>query len=201
MLTVGLTGGIGSGKSAVSALLASYGAAVVDADRVAREVVEPGTPGLAALVAAFGADVLGPDGALDRPALGRRVFADPEQLARLNALLHPLIRDRTLELFGEAGRQGARIVVHDVALLVETGQAQAYDVVVVVAATPDTQLDRLVRLRGMTEPDARARIGAQAPLADKLAAATHVVHNDGALAELEPQVAAVWADLERRARH
>ncbi len=192
---VGLTGGIGSGKSAVSALLASYGAVVVDADLVAREVVAPGTPGLAQVVATFGEQLLLPDGSLDRPALGRRVFPDPEALAALNAIVHPLVGERTGRLFEQAERAGARLVVHDVPLLVENGLAPAYDAVVVVAASPRTQLDRLVRLRGMSEQEAQSRIEAQAPLPDKLAVATHVVHNDGRLADLEPQVATVWRDL------
>ena len=200
MRTVGLTGGIGSGKSAVSRLLRAYGAAVVDADLVAREVVEPGTPGLAAVVEAFGAEVLSPDGRLDRPALGRRVFSDPEALARLNAITHPRIAERTTELFREAVEAGAEVVVHDVALLVENGLARGYDAIVVVAASPATQLDRLVRLRGMPEDEARARIAAQAPLEDKLAVATHVIRNDGPLEELEPQVEQVWASLRAPAR-
>ena len=199
MLRVGLTGGIGSGKSAVSALLASYGAVIVDADLLAREVVAPGSDGLAEVVAEFGEDVLLPDGTLDRPALGRRVFGTPAALQALNAVLHPRIAALTAERYDEAEAAGARVLVHDVALLVENGLAPGYDAVVVVAAGPQTQLDRLVRLRGMPEQDARARIAAQAPLADKLAVATHVIHNDGPLEELEPQVRAVWEDLLTRA--
>lgn len=196
---VGLTGGIGSGKSAVSALLASRGAVVVDADRIAREVVQPGTPGLAALVAEFGEQVLRPDGELDREALGRRVFGDPDALRRLNETVHPLIAARTAELVEQARADGARVVVHDVPLLVENGLVDLYDAVVVVAATPATQLDRLVRLRGMSEQDARARIESQAVLADKLAVATHVVHNDGPVRELPPQVDRLWAELLEQA--
>ena len=199
MLSVGLTGGIGSGKSAVTRALAARGAAVVDADVVAREVVAPGTPGLAAVVEAFGEQVLRADGSLDREALGKRVFSDPEQLARLNAIVHPRVGERTAQLMAEAEASGARILVHDVPLLVENGLAGLYDVVVVVAASPATQLERLVGLRGMTEQDARARIAAQAPLADKLAVATHVVRNDGPLEELAPQVDALWDDLLERA--
>lgn len=195
MRTVGLTGGIGSGKSAVSALLAARGAVVLDADRMAREVVDRGTPGLAAVVEAFGPDVLLPDGSLDRPALGRRVFADPEQLARLNAIVHPLVGERYAREHADAEASGARVAVHDVALLVESGLAERYDAVVVVAASPQTQLDRLVRLRGMDEQDARARIAAQAPLADKLAVATHVIRNDGPLEQLAPQVDRLWDEL------
>ena len=195
MLVVGLTGGIGSGKSAVSRLLAGHGAVVVDADLVAREVVEPGTPGLAGLVEDFGKQVLQPDGTLDREALGRLVFGDSESLRRLNARLHPLIGARTGELVEDARAAGARVVVHDVPLLVENGLAPLYDAVVVVSATPATQLDRLVRLRGMTEADARARIDAQAVLADKLAVATHVIDNEGPDRALVPQVTELWAQL------
>lgn len=196
VITVGLTGGIGSGKSTVSALLAQHGATVVDADLVAREVVDAGTPGLAALVEAFGAEVLAPDGSLDRPRLGERVFAQPELLARLNALLHPLIAARTAELLEQARAAGARVVVHDVALLVENGLAGLYDAVVVVAASPATQLERLRTERGLTQELARQRMDAQAPLADKLAVATHVVHNDGRIEDVAPQVDRLWAELQ-----
>ncbi len=193
MRRIGLTGGIGSGKSAVSRLLASRGAVVVDADLVAREVVEPGSAGLQQLVQEFGPQVLQPDGSLDREGLGRLVFPDPQALARLNAITHPLIAARTRELFEEAAAGGASVLVHDVALLVENGLAGAYDEVVVVAVTPMTQLDRLVRLRGMSETDARARINSQAVLADRLSVATHVISNDGPIRELVPQVDALWA--------
>lgn len=193
--SVGLTGGIGSGKSAVSRLLAEHGAVVLDADVMAREVVEPGTPGLAAVVEAFGPEVLRADGSLDRERLGQRVFSDPAELARLNAIVHPRVAERYAALVAEAQASGAEVVVHDVPLLVENGLQGAYDAVVVVAAQPQTQLDRLVRLRGMSEQDARARIAAQAPLADKLAVATHVISNDGPLDELAPQVDRLWEQL------
>ena len=198
MLRVGLTGGIGSGKSAVTDLLRSRGAAVIDADVLAREVVAPGTPGLQQIVEAFGEDVLLPDGSLDRPALGRLVFADEQARRRLNAITHPLIGERTSELLREAERAGTQVLVHDVPLLVENGLAPLYDAVVVVAAEPSTQLDRLVRLRGMSREDAQARIDAQAPLAEKLAVATHVIRNDGSREELQAQVEELWADLVRR---
>lgn len=199
MITVGLTGGIGSGKSTVTRLLAERGAAVVDADLVAREVVEPGTPGLARIVEEFGEDVLRPDGSLDRPALGTRVFSDPAALARLNAIVHPLVGARTAELLEQARSSGAQVVVHDVPLLVENGLAGLYDVVVVVAAEPATQLDRLVRLRGMRPDEAQQRIAAQAPLADKLALATHVVPNDGPQEDLPAHVETLWAALLKHA--
>jgi dephospho-CoA kinase len=195
MRTVGLTGGIGSGKSAVSCLLQSYGAVVIDADLVAREVVDVGSAGLDAVVETFGADVLQADGGLDRAGLGRRVFSDPDALARLNAVLHPRIAERTAELFRQAAASGAAVLVHDVALLVENDLARNYDEVVVVAVDPATQLDRLVRLRGMSPDDARARIAAQAPLEARLAVATHVLHNDGPIEDLAPQVEQLWTQL------
>ena len=198
MLTVGLTGGIGSGKSTVSGLLASYGAVVVDADLLAREVVALGTPGLAGVVEAFGPGVLLPGGVLDRPALGAIVFGDPAQLARLNAIVHPLIAQLTAERFDGARAAGAAVLVHDVALLIENGLAGSYDEVVVVVAGPAVQLDRLVRLRGLTVADARARLAAQASDAQRLSVATRVLHNDGSPAALEAQVQALWAELRHR---
>ncbi|MFC9270165.1 dephospho-CoA kinase [Streptomyces zhihengii] len=197
MLTVGLTGGIGAGKSEVSRLFVSYGAVLVDADRIAREVVEPGTPGLAAVVEAFGQEVLTPQGALDRPKLGAVVFSDSERLATLNAIVHPLVGARSRELEAAAGPDD--VVVHDVPLLTENGLAELYDVVVVVDASPETQLDRLVRLRGMSESDARARMAAQATREERRAVADLVIDNDGPLGELEPQVRKVWDELSRRA--
>ncbi|MET9799918.1 dephospho-CoA kinase [Streptomyces sp. NPDC006368] len=197
MLTVGLTGGIGAGKSEVSRLLASYGALLIDADRIAREVVEPGTPGLAAVVDAFGPDILTPEGTLDRPRLGAIVFSDPDRLATLNGIVHPLVRARSAELQSAAGPDA--VVVHDVPLLTENGLAPLHDLVVVVDASPGTQLDRLVRLRGMTESEARARMAAQATREQRLAIADLVIDNDGPLEALEPQVRTVWAELTRRA--
>lgn len=197
MLSVGLTGGIGAGKSEVSRLLVEHGAVLVDADRIAREVVEPGTDGLAAIVAAFGTEVLAADGSLDRPRLGSVVFADPERLAVLNGIVHPLVgaRSRALE---EAAADDA-VVVHDVPLLTENSLAPLYDLVVVVDVSPKTQLDRLVRLRGMTEDDARARMAAQAGREDRLKIADIVVDNDVPLDALRRRVDEVWAELTRRA--
>ncbi|MCM1948849.1 dephospho-CoA kinase [Streptomyces sp. G2] len=196
MLKVGLTGGIGAGKSEVSRLLVSYGAVLIDADRIAREVVEPGTPGLAAVVAAFGDGVLTGDGTLDRPKLGSIVFADPERLATLNAIVHPLVGARSAELESAAGP--GDVVIHDVPLLTENGLASLYDLVVVVDASPETQLDRLVRLRGMAEAEAKARMAAQATRADRLEIADLVIDNDGPLDALEPRVREVWDELTRR---
>ncbi|MGX1129839.1 dephospho-CoA kinase [Streptomyces glaucescens] len=198
MLTVGLTGGIGAGKSEVSRLLVACGAVLIDADRIAREVVAPGTPGLAAVVEAFGEEVLGPDGGLDRPKLGSIVFSDPERLAVLNSIVHPLVGARSREL--EAAAAPDAVVVHDVPLLTENGLAPLYDVVIVVDAAPETQLDRLVRLRGMTEEDARARMAAQATREKRREIADIVIDNDVPLEELERRVKDVWAELARRAR-
>ncbi|MGX1757260.1 dephospho-CoA kinase [Streptomyces lydicus] len=193
MVKVGLTGGIGAGKSEVSRLLALYGAVVVDADKIAREVVEPGTPGLAAVVEEFGVDILAPDGTLDRPKLGRIVFSDSGKLKALNAIVHPLVGARSAELEASAGPDA--VVVHDVPLLTENGLAPLYDLVVVVDAAPQTQLDRLVRLRGMAEEEATSRMAAQATREQRLAVADLVIDNDGPLDALEPQVRAVWERL------
>ena len=193
---MGLTGGIGSGKSTVSALLAEHGAVVLDADQMAREAVAVGTPGLAEVVAAFGSQVLGEDGSLDRPALARVVFADPAERARLDAIVHPLVAARYEAALAEHAAAGVPIVVHDVPLLVEKGLQDRYDAVVVVAAAPETQVRRLTTQRGMTEADARARIAAQATLEQRLAVATHVLSNDGTLEQLRPQVERLWAELQ-----
>ncbi|MFJ9101219.1 dephospho-CoA kinase [Streptomyces sp. NPDC102405] len=198
MLKVGLTGGIGAGKSEVSRLLVEHGAVLIDADRIAREVVAPGTPGLAAVVRAFGEDVLAEDGTLDRPKLGSIVFADPDRLAVLNSIVHPLVGARSRELESAAAEDA--VVVHDVPLLAENALAPLYDLVVVVDASPETQLDRLVGLRGMTEQDARARMAAQATREKRLEIADVVIDNDVPLEDLRRRVQEVWGDLVRRAR-
>ena len=191
MLRIGLTGGIGSGKSTVAALLAQRGARVVDADRIAREVVEPGTPGLAAVVAEFGDGVLTSDGALDRPALAAQVFEDPAARARLDAVVHPLVRARAAELVAEAPADA--VVVHDVPLLVETGQAASYDLVLVVETDLETRVARLVE-RGLSAADARARIAVQATDEQRRAVADVVVRNDGGREALAAQVDRVWTE-------
>lgn len=191
MLRIGLTGGIGSGKSTVAGLLATRGARIVDADRIAREVVEPGTPGLEAVVAAFGPGVLNCDGALDRPALAAIVFADPTARRRLDAIVHPLVRARAAEL-AAAAPPGA-VVVQDVPLLVETGQAGSFDLVLVVEADLDTRVRRLVG-RGLSEDDARARIAAQATDEQRRAVADVVLDNSGTVEELEAQVDRFWTE-------
>jgi dephospho-CoA kinase len=200
MLLVGLTGGIGSGKSEVSRRLASRGAVIVDADVVAREVVAPGSPGLASVVDAFGLEVLAPDGSLDRDALAARVFGDDEARRRLNAIVHPLVGERSLQLIVAAGEADPHaVVVNDVPLLVENGLQDRYEAVVVVDCDPQTQLRRLVDQRGMTEADARARMATQATREQRLAVADYVVHNDGDLAALDAEVEGVWQTLSKRA--
>ncbi|MFG3225053.1 dephospho-CoA kinase [Kitasatospora sp. NPDC048194] len=197
MLKIGLTGGIGAGKSEVSRLFAARGAVIVDSDLIAREVVAPGTDGLAAVVAEFGPGVLREDGTLDRPALGAIVFGDQERLQALNAIVHPLVRARSAEL--EAAAAPDAVVVHDVPLLAENGLAPLFDLVVVVDAPDEVRLERLVRLRGMAEEEARARMAAQATRADRLAIADLVIDNGDALEALPARVDEVWAELVERA--
>lgn len=197
MLRVGLTGGIGSGKSEVARRLAALGARVIDADELAREVVARGTPGLAAVVESFGREVMAADGSLDRARLAATVFADEAARERLNAIVHPLVRAETAKRFAAAPPEA--VVVHDVALLVETGLIPSYDVVVVVEAPLEQRLTRLTTHRGLSEADARARIGAQASDEKRRAAAHVVIVNDGSVEELDRQVAHLWADLARRA--
>ncbi|XVV14699.1 dephospho-CoA kinase [Actinoplanes sp. CA-131856] len=186
MLRVGLTGGIGAGKSAVARRLARHGAIIIDSDLLAREVVEPGTPGLAEVVAAFGAGVLTADGALDRPALAAKVFGDDEARRRLEKIIHPRVRERAAQLHAAAGPEA--IVVNDIPLLVETGQTSSFHLVIVVEATRATRIQRLVKTRGMTEEQAAARIAAQAGDDQRRAAADVLLINDGSLGELEKQV-------------
>lgn len=197
VLSVGLTGGIGSGKSEVSRRLAEHGAVIVDADAVAREVVEPGTPGLAEVVAEFGDGVLRPDGSLDRERLGSIVFADEERRGRLNAIVHPRVGERMRELVEQAPPHA--IVVYDVPLIAENGLAGMYDLVVVVDASVEEQVRRLTERRGMTEADARARIAAQATREERLEIADRVIDNSGTLEALAAQVDELWAELKRRA--
>ena len=198
MLLVGLTGGIGSGKSTVARMLEERGAVVFDADLLAREAVEPGTPGHAAVIERFGADVLAPGGALDREALASIVFADPSARRDLEQIVHPEVR-RLFAEGSEAYRDTDRIVVFSAPLLVETGMHTAFEILVVVSATVVTQIERLMRQRGMSEAAIRARIDAQAPLEDKAAVADFLVDNGGTIAELENQVERLWHDLSARA--
>lgn len=197
MLLVGLTGGIGSGKSTVARLLEKRGAVVFDADLLAREAVEPGTPGHAAVIERFGADVLAPGGELDREALASIVFADPSARRDLEQIVHPEVR-RLFAEGSEAYRDTDRVVVFSAPLLVETGMHTAFEILVVVSATVATQIERLMRQRGMSESSIRARIVAQAPLEDKAAVADFLVDNEGTLDELESQVDRLWNDLSAR---
>jgi dephospho-CoA kinase len=192
MLRVGLTGGIGAGKSTVAARLAEHGAVLIDSDRLAREVVEPGTPGLAAVVKEFGDQVLADDGSLDRPALAAVAFADPDARNRLNGILHPLIGQRTAELIKAAPPEA--IIVHDVPLLVENSMAPMYHLVVVVHADVQTRVERIMANRGMTEEDARARIAAQATDEERREVADVWLDNSGSADEVLAAVDALWAD-------
>ena len=199
MLRVGLTGGIGSGKSEVARRLAEHGAVLIDADVAAREVVVPGSPGLAQVAAAFGEEVLRPDGSLNRERLGEIVFGDPGLRAKLNAIVHPLVREWMQEAERAAVRaNGDAVVVHDVPLLAESRGPAGFDAVIVVDVPPDLQLERLVSRRGMPAEQARARMAAQAGREQRLAVADIVIDNSGSLDDLDRRVAEVWADLERR---
>lgn len=193
MLTVGLTGGIASGKSTVSALLAQHGALVIDYDLLAREVVEPGTPALAEIAERFGAGVIADDGTLDRPALGSIVFADPAALRDLEAITHGAIRERAHALASAASPEA--IVVHDNPLLVEMGAAADMDTVVVVDVPVDLQVQRMVSDRGMTESDARARVATQATREKRAGVADHLIDNTGPLEELSTVVDDLWQVL------
>jgi dephospho-CoA kinase len=201
VLRAGLTGGIGSGKSAVSTRLAAHGAVILDADKAAREVVEPGSGGLAQIVEAFGPEVLREDGALDRPGLGEIVFADDTRRQVLNAIVHPLVHERMREAEERAVAEGGDgvVLVHDVPLLAEGGRGGQFDVVIVVDVPQQVQVDRLVRYRGMTSEQAAARISAQATREQRLAIADIVIDNSGTLADLDKRVAEVWAELAGRA--
>jgi dephospho-CoA kinase len=202
VLRVGLTGGIGSGKSEVSRRLAALGAVVIDADKGAREVVEPGTAGLEQVTEAFGPGVLRDDGSLDRAALAAIVFADPAALARLNSITHPLIRDWVSDREADALRAAGpgAVVVHDVPLLAEgLRTSSGFDVVIVVDVSPELQLERLTGQRGMTAEQAQARMAAQATREQRLAIAGIVIDNSGTLADLDERVAETWARLREHA--
>lgn len=192
ILRVGLTGGIASGKSTVAQRLVEHGALLVDADLLAREVVAPGTPGLAAVVARFGSHVLAGDGSLDRPALGRLVFADPVARRDLESIIHPAVRARAAEL--EASAPDGSVVVQMIPLLVETGQAAAFDLVVVVDVPAEVQTQRLIERDGLTPAEAAARLAAQAGRAQRLAAADAVIDNSGDPVELRAAVDRFWEE-------
>jgi dephospho-CoA kinase len=196
-VNVGLTGGLGSGKSTVAALLGEHGAVIIDADVVAREVVRAGTPGFAAVVARFGPGVVGPDGELDRAALARIVFADGAALDELNAIVHPLVGSRSAEL--AATVPPGAVVVHDIPLLAENGLADRFDTVVVVEADREIRLARLAE-RGLTRAEAEARMAAQATDEQRRAIADEIVRNDGDLDSLARQIDRLWDRLTGSAR-
>lgn len=196
-MRVGLTGGVGSGKSTVSALLADLGAVVIDADKLAREVVARGTRGLAAVVEAFGDHLLTDDGELDRPRMGELVFADEERRRRLESIVHPLVFERYAALEEQAGP--GDLVVHDIPLLVESGRGGEFDAVVVVDVPDELRIERLLRDRGWTRADAESRIAAQATRDERLAIATHVVDNSGSREALRERVSDLHAELTGRA--
>jgi dephospho-CoA kinase len=199
MLSVALTGNIAAGKSAVAELFRSWGATLIDADRLVREAEAPGSPVLRAIADRFGHDLIGPGGALDRPALRRRVMADPAALADLNRIVHPAVLRRRAALETEARRRGDRIVVSDIPLLFEAADPAAFDVVVLVDAPAPLRRARLIAARGLSAGDADAMLAAQAPSGPKRERSTFVIDNDGDRATLQARAREVWAQLVARA--
>ena len=199
MLLVGLTGGIGTGKSTVARMLEKWGAVVFDADVLARQAVAPGTPGFDQVVERFGPNVLAPGGGLDREALASIVFSDPAARRDLEGIVHPEVR-RMFAEGCEEYRDSDRVVVFSAPLLVETGMHTAFDLLIVVSAPVATQIERLMRDRGMAERDVQARIAAQLPLEAKAEVADILVDNEGTLEDLERRVERVWRDLDAQAR-
>ncbi len=198
MLRVGLTGGIGSGKSAVADLLAAHGAVIIDADQLAREVVEPGTAGLEAVAAEFGPGVLTSDGRLDRAAMAGVIFADPQARARLEGIIHPAVRQLAVQRERLAGPDA--IVVHVIPLLIETGQSETFDVLVVVDVDPALQRARIQQRDGLSDDEITARLAAQVDRGSRLQVADEVIDNGGDRDALAAQVAALWGRLCTRAR-
>ena len=197
---MGLTGGIASGKSVVAARLAEHGAVVVDADRIAREVVEPGTPALARIAEEFGPDVIAPDGRLDRAALGAVIFADDGKRGILNSITHPAVLELSQQRFAEAAAADPHaIVVYDVPLLSEARGKAEFDVVVVVSAPEEVRIERMVSLRGMSRAEAENRIRSQVPEADRRALADILIESGGSLDDTLAQADAVWDQLVQRA--
>ena len=192
-MRVGLTGGIASGKSTVSAVFAELGAVVIDGDKLAREVVERGTPGLAAVIEAFGPELLTPEGDLDRAAMGAIVFNDEAKRKVLESIVHPLVFERYAELEGATGPDD--VVIHDIPLLAESGRAGEFEEIVVVDAPEELQVERMLRDRGWTEADARSRIASQATREQRLAIATYVVDNTGSLEDLRARVVEIYGEL------
>ncbi len=200
MLVIGLTGGIASGKSTVAAVLRELGAPIVDADLVARQVVEPGMPALAEIAARFGPDVIGADGRLDRKRMGERVFADPAARAIINSITHPRIAAASRAAVAELGAAGHPVAVYEAALLVENKIHLGIDGLIVVSAPPQVQIERLMERDAIDGEAAQARLSAQLPLADKVAVADWVIDNAGSLAETRAQVERAWAEILARAR-
>jgi dephospho-CoA kinase len=200
MLIVGLTGNIASGKSTVARRFASHGAAIIDADALAREAVAPGRPALAAITARWGSGILDPHGALDRVALRRLAFGDPAELVALNAIIHPVVARRRETLIAEARSRGDRVVVADIPLLFEAGLTGEVDVIVLVDAPNEVRRARLIRDRGLAGPEADAMIAAQMPTALKRARADHLIENAGTVGALERRADEVWETLSRDPR-
>ena len=198
MLLVGLTGGIGSGKSTVARLLERHGAVVIDADHLAREAVQKGTSGFDRVIDAFGPQIVAPDGDLDRSALAARIFTDPAQKSTLEAIVHPEVARRFSDQV-DAYRATDRIVLYVTPLLVELGLAPAFDVVIVVTASPHLRVSRVASDRGLSPDEVRGRMATQATDEQRAEVADVLIDNDGSLAELEPQVARLWGDLTARA--
>jgi dephospho-CoA kinase len=198
MLLVGLTGGIGSGKSTVAELLAERGAVVIDADDLARRAVAPGTDGFDRVVQAFGSEILGPDDAVDREKLAEVVFSDPARLRELEAIVHPEVARMLAEEI-EPYEDTDRVIVYAVPLLAERGLAEGFDVVVVVVADVDRRIERLMRGRGMTADEVRARVAAQLTDEERARVADVLLDNDGEPERLVPQANKLWADLSKRA--
>ncbi len=192
-MRVGLTGGVGSGKSTVSSMLEELGAVIIDGDKLAREVVERGSPGLAAVVAEFGPELLTAEGDLDRPAMGRLVFSDPDARRRLEGITHPLIFERYAQV--EASAPADALVVHDIPLLAESGRADDFDAVIVIDVPDAIRIARMLRDRGWTREEAESRIAAQASREDRLAIATHVIDNSGSLEKLRARVSEIHREL------
>jgi dephospho-CoA kinase len=200
VLIIGLTGGIGSGKSTVAAMLRQLGAPIVDADLLARQVVEPGTPALAEIEARFGPDVLDTDGRLDRKRLGAYVFANPAARAQLNAITHPRIAEASRAAMGELGAAGHGVAIYEAALLVENKVHHGLDGLIVVAVSEEAQIERLCQRDQIDQDAARARLAAQLPLADKVAAADWVIDNGGSTEHTQAQVERVWREIAARAK-
>ena len=198
MLLVGLSGGIGAGKSTVARLLERRGAVVIDADQLAKDAIAKGTPGFDDVVDAFGPEVVGPDGDLDRAALAARIFADPSEKATLEGIVHPEVASRFGQRVQEF-RETDRVVLYVSPLLVELGLAPAFDVVVVVTASPHLRISRVASDRGLSPDEVRSRMAAQATDEQRMEVADVLIDNDGSLAELEPQIERLWADLVARA--